>query len=664
MTVTTRSATRLGAALITATAALAIAAPPAGASQASRPPRSGLHMHWFQSRSAPPAARFGSTAVIGLESMNDLQSLRTLYGFTSVRAISELHAAEVSVDHAQLHSLLASKDSRIRYVSPVGPVRRTQSMPNDPLVRDIDAWNNRPYEWAFAATHVDRALDISQGDPHIAVGVIDTGVADVPDLAGKIDQFWTFAPDGTPATETPADDTDHFGHGTAVSSVIAANVNDGFGMAGFGGASHVVVFRAGEGPGFTDKSMAIALMKLDSLGVRIVNMSIGGQVPNEPILTDAIHEAAADGVLIIASAGNDFSTHVSWPAADLQPAGGGRGFGLAVGATSVDGNRAAFSNSGSHLSLVAPGDYGGVCTGIVVALPKFSHLDEYCYPTFDVGGAHYGYISGTSFAAPEVAGVAALIWSARPELKNYQVAAIIKQSAHHPETGWTSTMGCGLLDAGAALELATSRAAEAWDDTTGDDPTCSATGDAPPAWPTEKNQAITFDPLPNKKFGDADFTVGARASSGLPVSFTANGNCIVNGATVHLSGLGSCTITAWQDGNQSYNLAPSIPRAFAITMPAAPGVQALPASGHPGARLRLPFRVIAATDSVSATIAVRRNGVTIFHLTRDLFPVESGRVQAVGWRASNAKGDYRFCVELSDGAGNKSGRSCASIRLR
>jgi subtilisin family serine protease len=93
------------------------------------------------------------------------------------------------------------------------------------------------------------------------------------------------------------------------------------------------------------------------------------------------------------------------------------------------------------------------------------------------GGAQYGYVSGTSFSAPEVAGVAALIWAARPELKNYQVADIIKQSARRDPGGWTPTMGCGVLDAGAALELATSRSDAQWATAEpGSSSACSATG--------------------------------------------------------------------------------------------------------------------------------------------------------------------------------------------
>lgn len=83
------------------------------------------------------------------------------------------------------------------------------------------------------------------------------------------------------------------------------------------------------------------------------------------------------------------------------------------------------------------------------------------------------------------------------------------------------------------------------------------------------NQTISFAALPNKTYGDADFTVSATASSGLLVSFTSSGNCTVTGNTVHLTGAGSCTITAHQAGNSNYNPAPDVARTFTIA-PAAP----------------------------------------------------------------------------------------------
>jgi len=78
------------------------------------------------------------------------------------------------------------------------------------------------------------------------------------------------------------------------------------------------------------------------------------------------------------------------------------------------------------------------------------------------------------------------------------------------------------------------------------------------------SQTISFAALASKTYGDADFTVSATASSGLPVGFAASGNCTVSVATVHLTGAGSCTITASQPGDDTYAPAPSVPRAFAI----------------------------------------------------------------------------------------------------
>jgi hypothetical protein len=78
------------------------------------------------------------------------------------------------------------------------------------------------------------------------------------------------------------------------------------------------------------------------------------------------------------------------------------------------------------------------------------------------------------------------------------------------------------------------------------------------------NQRITLAPLAGKTYGEPDFAVNARASSGLAVSFAANGNCAVSSATVHLTGAGSCTITASQAGNASYNPAADVSRSFTI----------------------------------------------------------------------------------------------------
>jgi hypothetical protein len=80
----------------------------------------------------------------------------------------------------------------------------------------------------------------------------------------------------------------------------------------------------------------------------------------------------------------------------------------------------------------------------------------------------------------------------------------------------------------------------------------------------KKNQTITFDPLPAKTFGDADFNLQATASSGLAVSYAAAGSCVVTGSTVHLTGGGTCTITAGVAGDANFNAAPDVSRSFQI----------------------------------------------------------------------------------------------------
>src|SRR2546428_8775748 len=66
------------------------------------------------------------------------------------------------------------------------------------------------------------------------------------------------------------------------------------------------------------------------------------------------------------------------------------------------------------------------------------------------------------------------------------------------------------------------------------------------------SQTITFGALANKTWGDADFGVSATASSGLTVSLSALGNCMISGSTVHITSAGSCTITASQAGDSNY----------------------------------------------------------------------------------------------------------------
>ena len=120
----------------------------------------------------------------------------------------------------------------------------------------------------------------------------------------------------------------------------------------------------------------------------------------------------------------------------------------------MDGTRAPFSNTGNYVSLVAPGEN---VFGAESAASDWPHAQ-----TSWSSPGYYGWASGTSFAAPEVAGVAALVWGANPSLTARQVADVLKRSASGG--GWSPQLGWGRLDAAAAVGLAqtTHGASRAW----------------------------------------------------------------------------------------------------------------------------------------------------------------------------------------------------------
>jgi hypothetical protein len=118
------------------------------------------------------------------------------------------------------------------------------------------------------------------------------------------------------------------------------------------------------------------------------------------------------------------------------------------------------------------------------------------------------------------------------------------------------------------------------------------------------SQTITFATLPAKTFGAPNFPVGATASSNLAVSFAASGNCSVAGFTVHLTGAGSCTITASQAGDSNYNPAPDVPQSFSI----AKGSQTITFGGLATKAFGVPDFVVSGTASSSLPVSFAASG--------------------------------------------------------
>jgi subtilisin family serine protease len=405
------------------------------------------------------AMRFASSqdhAVVGLEHPADARAVAMAYGVTVVAVDAGLHMMEVTAAPATLDKLAhaASWDGRLRFVDPL--VQRSYlRLRNDPALLQTDTLTGKPFEWNFVATRSDLALNLSKGSPQILVGVVDTGVSEVPDLKGKIAETWFFNDQST-----SADDTD--GHGTAVSAIIAATVDDGIGIAGFGGAAPIAMYRDVALNGFTD---AAAIHRLVDRGVRVINMSFGGFTLSSPEL-DALNYASDAGVLLVAATGNNGASQAIWPARQVQAAGGVPGPGLAVGASTETGAKVNFSNYGANLSLLAPGAFAdNDCkNGIYLPLPPVAWLFDgnQCIRFFNDPDtkARYGYLRGTSFAAPEVAGAAALLWAARPNLKSFEVATLLQHGSTQSDgTGWNQNDGWGVLNVARSLELATGESA-------------------------------------------------------------------------------------------------------------------------------------------------------------------------------------------------------------
>ena len=299
------------------------------------------------------------------------------------------------------------------------------------------------WDLQFDAAHMDSVPDDAlRAAASVKIAVIDSG-ADLgaPDVADKHPATWS-------VLSHSSNVNDALGHGTFVSSLAAGSVTNGVGMSGFGGDAQLLVVKAIDPDGYiTDVDEAAGIVYAVKHGARIINLSIGG-AESSGIERRAIRWAARHGVLIVAAAGNehDQGNPVEYPAALLQPVGsrGEGGVGLAVGATSMDGSHAYFSNTGSYISLAAPG------FNVFAAESAESDWPHAQVPWYSPG--YYGWASGTSFSSPEVAGVAALVWGVNPRLTAPQVGWVLKHSA--TGSGWNSQFGWGTLNAAAAVELA------------------------------------------------------------------------------------------------------------------------------------------------------------------------------------------------------------------
>lgn len=257
------------------------------------------------------------------------------------------------------------------------------------------------------------------------VAVIDAGVSEShPDLQGQL------LP-GLNLSGGPVDVTDDAfnSHGTSVAGIIAANWDNDTGIAGIAPRSRIMPIKIFNPLGFGSPEWAAEGLRFAvDHGADIVVMSFGFEHESDEF-RQAVLEAEAAGVLMVASTGNIASLPVPYPAAWPEV--------IAVGATDQFDERAVFSGGGDEIDLVAPG------VNILTTTDSPVLIDGYDYET------------GTSFAAPVVAGVAALVRTAHPDLPADTLREILLTTATDlADPGWDAETGHGRIDAFAAVALA------------------------------------------------------------------------------------------------------------------------------------------------------------------------------------------------------------------
>jgi subtilisin family serine protease len=267
-------------------------------------------------------------------------------------------------------------------------------------------------------------------------GVDDDHNGFVDDLFG-----WNFR-------DHSSDVLDTGGHDTHVAGVIAARTGNGYGIAGINPAARIMALKAANHLGQADAiSVMHAIRYAVHNGARIINISYGG-ARSSPLEQQAIEYAASHGVLVIAASGNQGAdtagqAYVSSPNV------------LTVAGADTENVRAGFSNWGQPVDLAAPAmDVLSLRARGTDFLLYTGDNPDYTSGTAIVGRSRDLYrASGTSFAAPLVAGVASLVWSMHPELTAVEVRNRLLMSATDLDVpGFDQNTGAGLVNAVRALD--------------------------------------------------------------------------------------------------------------------------------------------------------------------------------------------------------------------
>ncbi|SJZ75092.1 S8 family peptidase [Selenihalanaerobacter shriftii] len=302
-------------------------------------------------------------------------------------------------------------------------------------------------QWGPKHIEAAKGWSLETGKENITIAVLDTGISlNHPDLKPNLVQGYDMVditPDEfitSPGWELTGDyldrdflPIDEVGHGTHVAGIIAAVGNNAEGIAGVTWHCRVMPVKVltkyknittGQvtGIGLFDDISAGVIQATDA-GADIINLSLGS-LNKSLILEDAINYTLNQDVTIIAAMGNENIEEPSYPAAFPGV--------IAVGSINKNDQLSDFSNSGDHIDLVAPGED-----------IMSSYLNN-----------GYKKLSGTSMAAPHVAGLVGLIKSINPSLSNNQIQNILfKTATDLGKKGFDKFYGWGKINIFEALKL-------------------------------------------------------------------------------------------------------------------------------------------------------------------------------------------------------------------
>ncbi|HEV6967959.1 S8 family peptidase [Roseateles sp.] len=372
-----------------------------------------------------------------------------------------------ALSHAELQQLAANLKAADPNIAYAEPDRKMYPMmtPND---------SSYSAQWDLYETtggiRAPAAWDLATGSG-VVVAVIDTGIRPHADLSGQTVAGYdmiadtTVSNDGNGRDSDPSDPGDWVAagecgtgspaensswHGTHVAGTIAAKTNNSAGVAGIAFNAKVQPVRVlGKCGGYTSdiadgmvwaSGGTVSGLPANATPARVINMSLGGGGACDTTSQNAINSARSRGTVVIVAAGNE-----SQDASNSSPANCSGV--VVVAATDRYGSRAFYSNYGSIVTLAAPG-------GDLSSSSSNGILSTLNSGTTSPGSDSYAYYQGTSMATPHVAGVAALMLSAKPGATPDQIKAALQSSAR-PFPGSCSQCGAGLLDAAAAVAAIT-----------------------------------------------------------------------------------------------------------------------------------------------------------------------------------------------------------------